>query len=836
MVFKWLCFFFLLTTPLWANNAFISENKINTYSHFPIPTFKETHSISAQEALHSDKFQKEMYDESQGFSQNAYWHKLQFSKNLTPNSERILYLGLNYYVIEHLDFYLFHGDQLQNSWTRGALDNWNETSNYKGIWIPLPLSNQQETTLLVRKQGNSPLLTPFELFDKNIAEQEQLQNQLLWTFIISSLSILLAHNIIIFILLRQPGSLYYLNLNIVVIVALSIITGFSRWTFSEELSQWLVENIFSIFGIGAWLLFRFSLHFLKEIGVPSPDSLIRKYGDGIFIVFFACTQILSVKTSALLFASLEIFMFVICIYWGIAAYLKGFIAARFYLISWVILIVGSILNTLIFWRILPINVMTQAIFPIACLLQLFCFSFALSDKAKQIERARKMEAMTDSSTGLPNRAYFFEKIPKVLIEAEVKQEKLALIMIDISNYQSLSQAFGPAKADKSIYEAINAIHTKVATMPEMMSFPLPNKTSKKIIRTTTKTIVLFSKAPSQFKEQIQYIQIALNNPDLISKTHFRHQYKIGSALYPTQGHHLDKLYQNALIASQSVKYSSGNWAPFTNNLKSNHAQQIELITLLTNDLQHNKLYFEIQPQIELISRKIIGGEVLIRWKNESLGQVSPGEFIPLAEQTGLIYQLTNMMLKKVFLWASKHAQTLSQKSLSINISAQDLLQEHFASMVIEQLNSHQLHANQFTIEITETSVFQNSDTVHHNVKQLHQAGFKLAIDDFGVGYSSMQNLIALETDELKIDQFFVMKLINDLPSQLLCRNMIDLSESLGIISVAEGIESEEILTLLTKWGCKVGQGYHLFRPMPAEQFLKLILDSDPPLSPPVNRA
>ena len=163
MVSKCFLFFLFITSQLWAGNTIISfesDQRINT----PIPTFKETQPISAEDVLLTGQFQQSIYEESQGFSESAYWHKLSFPKSMMPNIEQTIHLGLNYYVIEHLDFYLFHGDQLQTQWKRGALENWQgNTKHYNGIWIPISLSNYQDTTLLIRKQGNSPLLRNMRL-------------------------------------------------------------------------------------------------------------------------------------------------------------------------------------------------------------------------------------------------------------------------------------------------------------------------------------------------------------------------------------------------------------------------------------------------------------------------------------------------------------------------------------------------------------------------------------------------------------------------------------------------------------------------------------------------
>jgi EAL domain-containing protein (putative c-di-GMP-specific phosphodiesterase class I)/GGDEF domain-containing protein len=822
-----------LLAQLSVQNAFGSD----AYTPSVIPTFKEMTPMSAEVALLSDAFNDDLYAESQNFSESAYWHKLTFPKTTTQENTQNLYLTLSYFIIEHLDFYLFHDEQLISHWKRGALQDWGEdNSHYKGIWIPITLSDQHSTSLLIRKQGNHPLLTPIKLMDGTTAAEQTTHKLIFWTFIISTLTILLIYNIFLFALLKQPGFIYYLGLNLIIFVSLSAITGFNRWIFSQTLSQWITTNLFVVFGLGAWILFRFSMHFLKDIQIPAPNAFLKKYGDWLFITFLLSTQVFSVKTFALFFAFIEIFLFFICIAWGIKAYKKGFLPVRFYLFSWFFLLTGSILNTFIFWKILPITPVTESIFPIACILQLLGFAFAFADKAKQMERDRRTQALTDLTTQLPNRAYYFDMLPSQIQKQGLSDQKLALVMIDLTNHQTLSQAFGPAKADGAMCDIILKLHQQTQTMEGLLSFSQANKKTTTLIRMTTKKIIFISTQPDALKTQIQQIQNTLDHPTRVNKVHFRHQYKIGSALYPSQGADLDKLYQHALIAKDSVTYSSGHWLPFTDNLKNNHAHQLRLITLLTEDIERDILYFDIQPQVELSTNNITGGEVLIRWNNVHMGQVSPSEFIPLAEQTGLIYKLTDKLLESVFLWASQHPKALSTQRLSINISALDLLQESFANRILELLDKQQLTASKFTIEITETSVFQNNAVVHNNVKQLHQAGFKLSIDDFGVGYSSMQNLVALETDELKIDRFFIMNLLDDTQSQILSRNMIDLSKALNITSVAEGIESEGILQLLKSWHCQVGQGYHLYRPMSPTDYLTLLDKTVPPLSAPTNRA
>lgn len=788
------------------------------------PTFAEKTPLTPKEALYQE-YNTDLYESSQDFSDHAYWHKITFPRAY-PFSKQTFYLELDYYVIEELDFYVFHDTQLVEHLSRGALQDWNKLSAvYDGILIPITLSPFNETHLLIRKAGESPLLTPMHLLNSTEAEFSRQHKLIFWTAIISCLVILLAHNALLFTMLRQAGFIYYLGLNALVFIALSIITGFSRWLFNETVSQWLVANIFLIFGVGAWLLFRFSVHFLREVQVPSPSSFIARHGDWVFILFFLSIAFFQVKTVAILFAGIEVFLFISCTYWGIKAFLRGFIAVRFYLFSWFFLILGSLINTLLFWKLIPINDFTEAIFPAFSIIQLLGFSFALADKAKQSERNRQLQLLTDQSTGLPNRSFYFDELPNQLQSRIKNQNPMALVIIDIINHHALSQAFGPAKADAVMCELMQDIHLHLQSIEGLQAFHLPNKTHTKLIRMTAKNLAFISTTPDLLESQIKQVQQVLEHPTLLNKIQFRHQYKMGSALFPSQANNLDKLYQNALIAHNSVTFSSGNWAPFTNELKSDHAQQLTIITLLREDIRNGKLHYHVQPQVCLRTNKIIGGEVLLRWHNEQLGPVSPAEFVPLAEQAGLIYPLTEMLFEKVFAWASQHKAIIKTTSLSLNISALDLLQANFAQKVNASINTHQLIPEQFTIEITETSMFHNNDIVNNNVEELYAAGFKLSIDDFGIGYSSMLNLVALKTNELKIDQFFVMGLFTQKSNQYLCQNMIRLCQQLNITSVAEGIEDQQTLQTLKDWNCEIGQGYYLYKPMTPDDYLRLLENS-----------
>ncbi len=804
---------FYLTNLSWASHEALPFGQLL----HDLPTFQEDSSITPEQAFGAN-YTPSLYTSSQNFSDKAFWHELTFASSSANNE---IQLNFNYYLNESLDFYLFDGNQLRQHWSYGYAQTPPVSSKLSdGIWIPIKLSQEQTTTLLIRKQGTHPLISPITLFSPEKAAKEKTIKIIFWAIVFSTLLALLTHNLFVFFLLRYSGFFYYLALNAALLISLSVLLGFNQWLFSQVINQWLTHHVFTLFGICAWMLYRFSVLFFQELSIPSKDSIARKYGDWLFISYLIGSFFLPAEVTAALMAALEIILFTCCNYWGIKAYKSGFVAVRFYLFSWLVLMVGSLLSTLIYWRILPVNILTEMILPISCILQLLGFSFAFADKAKNIEKSRLLNTVTDSLTGLPNRSFCLEKLTHLLKD----HSSAALVMIEVTSHAQLSQAFGPARGDATFSKLANNLNDILAEMDAILDLDMPDQRRARLIRVTSNRVAFVSLSITDLNAQIAQLQAVLNEPISINQVPFIHQYKIGSSIYPLHGTTIDKLYQNTLVACNSAQLPT-NWVSYDMSLENNQAHQLRLITLLTQDIEHGKLYFEVQPQVNFSHGEIVGGEVLLRWKNDDLGVISPGEFIPLAEKSGLIRKLTYYIIGNTFKWASEHESELMGLTLSINISAQDLLQSDFADYVIEQQRKHNILAKQFFIEVTETSIFQKSHVVMENVKRLRDVGFKLAIDDFGVGYSSMQNLVTLQASELKIDKFFIDKIIDDPQSATLCQSMINLSQELGIISVAEGIETKEIADLLRSWNCQAAQGYYFYRPMSTQAFLDEITKS-----------
>lgn len=776
-----------------------------------IPTFEEKSPITPQQAI-LQNYTPALYEPSQGFSDSTYWHKITLTSAI--DSDKVL-LNFNYNLLEKLDFYLFEGLQLRRHWQRGSQQDWQQTDSiHSGIWIPIILSKEHTTSILIRKQGHHPLITPIKLYSEAQADTEQHTKIIAWALVLSAMLALLTHNLFVFFLLRYPGFFYYLALNVSLLISLSVLLGFNRWLFHDAINHWLSHYVFTLFGFCAWMLYRFSLVFLQDINIPNKNSWFRLYGDKFFLAYLAVSLVLPSAATAGLMTVIEISLFACCTYWGVKAYQKGFVAVRFYIFSWLVLVVGSLLSSLVYWRLFPVNLLTEMILPISCIMQLLGFSFAFADKAKQVEINRHLHVISDPLTKLPNRFYCFEKLPELLTQ----YNQAALVMIEVSSLAKLSQAFGPNRADATFAKLTTRLNHALQVSDQILSLPMPNQEQAYIMRVSSNRLVFVSLSPEHLSQQIQDLQDILNAPIDLEQVPYRHQYKIGSALYPQHGSYLDELYKNVLVACDFAELPD-HWLAYEPRLANSQIHQLKLITLLTQDIENGKLYFDIQPQVALQTGHIIGGEVLLRWKNATLGQVSPAEFIPIAEKAGLISQLSRFIIDQTFCWAAKNPRATQGRTLAINISAQDLWQDNFAEHVITAQRRHQVRADSFYLEVTETSIFQKNDNVIDNIQRLRKAGFKLAIDDFGTGYSSMQNLVTLDASELKIDKFFIDNILANPQSASLCRNMVNLSLELGIRCVAEGIESEAVAEQLKAWQCQAGQGYYFYRPMSPQAYL-----------------
>jgi EAL domain-containing protein (putative c-di-GMP-specific phosphodiesterase class I) len=239
---------------------------------------------------------------------------------------------------------------------------------------------------------------------------------------------------------------------------------------------------------------------------------------------------------------------------------------------------------------------------------------------------------------------------------------------------------------------------------------------------------------------------------------------------------------------------------------------------LRRALDRGELVLYYQPQVSIGTGEVVGAEALVRWQHPVHGLLSPDEFIPLAERTGLIGPLTHHVLDAALAQAHTWLDAGRPLPIAVNLSARNLHDEHFAEQIAELLAAHAVPAALLNLEVAESAIMIDPERARQTLQQLSTLGFRLSIDDFGAGHPSLSQLARMPISEIKIDRWFVMRMADDPSIAVIVRSLIELGHNLGLTLVAEGVETETALTALAGLGCDVAQGYHLCRPITADAF------------------
>jgi EAL domain-containing protein (putative c-di-GMP-specific phosphodiesterase class I) len=277
----------------------------------------------------------------------------------------------------------------------------------------------------------------------------------------------------------------------------------------------------------------------------------------------------------------------------------------------------------------------------------------------------------------------------------------------------------------------------------------------------------------------------------------------------------EQLLQSAIVAAQDARDADLPWRLHDASADQSARRLRDVLSGLPAALRApDQLSLFYQPRIDMRDQACSGVEALLRWNHPIVGMIPPGEFIPVAEQTGMARVVTNWVLQRALSDLEAWLHAGFSQSVSINISAVNLAEDNFAGRLADRIAAHGIDPALVELEFTEGALVGDSPHVRATVAELAELGVGIAIDDFGTGYSNLQYLRDIPANVLKIDQSFVRELTSSARDQVIVRSMIELSHALGYRVVAEGIEDDGALSLLTEWGCDEGQGYHISRPVP----------------------
>jgi diguanylate cyclase (GGDEF)-like protein len=423
-------------------------------------------------------------------------------------------------------------------------------------------------------------------------------------------------------------------------------------------------------------------------------------------------------------------------------------------------------------------------------------------------------AYWDSLTGLPNRTRFRDLVGTAIRDAADAQladgteASVAVIMLDLNRFKHVNDVLGYGVGDQVLVGIAERLGRALARDGDVVARLSGDEFGVLLCRTDAQ----------QAQAVALRIEQALEQPLAMGEHKVDMGAGIGIACWPLHADDGDALLVRAEMAMYAAKRRNNGPVTYDPAIDATSAQTLTLISELRQAVDRNELRLYLQPKLALEDRRVVGAEALVRWQHPQRGLVPPSQFIPFAEQTGFIRHLTMWVFEE----AAKHWLALAdeglQLRLSVNLSTRDLLDLDLPQKFAALLARHGVPAAAFCLEITESAIMDDPQRALATLDALSAMGFKLSIDDFGTGYSSLAYLKRLPVDELKIDQSFVRNMQSDRDDEMIVRSTIDLAHNLGIMVVAEGVETAEAWNLLRDLKCDQAQGYHMGRPMPVSEF------------------
>ncbi|WP_458527433.1 EAL domain-containing protein [Onishia taeanensis] len=442
-----------------------------------------------------------------------------------------------------------------------------------------------------------------------------------------------------------------------------------------------------------------------------------------------------------------------------------------------------------------------------------------ANAAAELERQRSDDhinrlAFSDPETGLPNRACFMARVGDALERAESAETTLGLLLLDLRRFKEINDTFGHSIGDQVLAAAGHRFQGMQLEGRELLARLGGDEFA----------VLVEAPTPEGLVDRMRSYQQSLEAPLQAGERWFALDVSIGGALYPEHGVSPGVLFQHASLAAHHAKRQGQGRCLYDEQLGSAIVRRQQLLDDFITALRGDGLSVHYQPQVDLATGALSGAEVLCRWYDPARGWVSPGEFIPLAEERGLMTELGGWVLKtaseQLREWQQSGVAALPR--LSVNVSAQQLEDLRFG----EEVGRHTADVSPASIglELTESGFMRDPEQVIHLMQALKKQGFGLAIDDFGTGYSSLAYLKRFAADTLKIDMSFVRDMLSSSHDYTIVTTIIAMARSMGMKTVAEGVETAEQANALAALGCDQAQGFYFARPMSAEDFATHWLD------------
>ncbi|WP_166258018.1 EAL domain-containing protein [Marinobacter salicampi] len=784
-------------------------------------------------------------DVNLGYTTQPHWFRLTVSNSSDQTIVRVIELA--YPLLDKVAVYTATAGQLDLLAATGDTLHFNSRPvAHRNFLFPITLAAKESATVYLHIQTSGALQVPLTLWDPAaFAEHSDLELTLESMFY-GVMLVMALFNLFLYLSLRERAYLYYVGVvsaTLVLIASLDGVTFQYLYPGLPLVHQYVIMLIVPLIQLWVCLFTREYLElrgyhpvwnraFLGLIGLTGFGAL-----SAVFMPYELSTRFCVLMAVVVALANISV---------GIVLWQKGNKNARLFTIAWLALLGGSLLTLLNKLGFLPTSQLTDHGIPIGASALALLFAFALADRfnrerrASVRERQATLEALKQQRgaeaallrasshhelTGLPDRSIFERVVDQAISGNEAAPS--AVFMLHLRRFDDINKTLGHRYADElltlfadrmnrlvagtvqAVYLEGNGPDTKCVAHVEGVSFAFALQDDDR-----QRLLTQAAELAERFAEPIEFKGLLLEMG-----------FVIGASFVETLEDDAQTLLRHAFIALDQAGVGGGNMAVYKAEMNPYSPRRLTLMTELREALRSDRLELHFQPQIHLASARVAGFEALLRWSHPQHGFIPPDEFIPMAEQTGLIKPLTQWVLQKALSFCNTLDKAGCDATVSVNISAINLREPDFCDEVCDLLAKNYVVARRLVLEVTETAAMLDPKRSLRVLQALKSAKVRLSIDDFGTGHSSLSYIRQLPVNEIKIDRSFVMGMDRNHGDATIVRTTINMCHDLGYEVVAEGVENETTQALLRKLGCDYVQGYHLARPMRANDALVWLAES-----------
>jgi diguanylate cyclase (GGDEF)-like protein len=423
------------------------------------------------------------------------------------------------------------------------------------------------------------------------------------------------------------------------------------------------------------------------------------------------------------------------------------------------------------------------------------------------QRLLRKQARTDDLTGLPNRRALYSDAPALLILSRVpaRQRHSALLLLDLDRFKEVNDSLGHDVGDRLLVQVSARLRAA-----------LPRDAVLARLGGDEFAVLTGGTGETEATALALTLRDSLAQPFVLGGLAVETRASIGIALFPEQGHNLSDLLRRADMAMYKAKATRVGTHVYSSEDDSHGDARMRTLQELRVAITQDQLRIHYQPKVSLASGAVTGVEALVRWEHPERGLLLPEDFLDLVEESGLMHELTRMVLTQALDQAVRWQASGRALTIAVNMSASSLVDIDLPDQIVRMVHERGLPASALMLEITEDFLIRDRERAHAVLTRLRQAGIQIAVDDFGTGYSSLSYLRDLPIDELKLDRSFVLPMSDDVRAASLVASTIGLAHSLGLRMVAEGVETGAAFDELARYGCDDAQGFFMSKPVPAE--------------------